>query len=308
MTVVSNDPSWWPEIEFYHVGSYCAVASTVAVIYDWALTFEQEFELVWKRRLSLMSIFYLSLRYGGILYSILDVPSNMMSLSVTDAVSTFFAFEQWWIMPIANTILGVIMITRLHAMYQRSRKMLIFLVVIFLAVTIPSAVISVIQSVHLKGEEFVLSGFHVCIFEGTVQLPATITWILGTVWEVLALFLAVWIAVKHFRERPPTGSMIEDTFTVLIKSHIIYFASFVAVACLEMSMLSPNLWNSSVGDQIYYGIVQMSTLMQMFVLGPRLILSVREYNANVVTDSEEAPCVSAIAFQERTYVSNGSSV
>jgi len=47
----------------------------------------------------------------------------------------------------------VIMITRLHAMYQRSRKILVVLVVSFLAVTITSGVITVIQTLdHIAGK------------------------------------------------------------------------------------------------------------------------------------------------------------
>jgi hypothetical protein len=52
-----------------------------------------------------------------------------------------------------------------------------------------------------------------------------VAWIITTVWEILALSLAVWIAVKHLRElrRHSAGGIIRDSFTVLIKSHVIYF-------------------------------------------------------------------------------------
>jgi hypothetical protein len=52
------------------------------------------------------------------------------------------------------------------------------------------------------------------------------TWILGTTWEILALCLAVWIPVKHFRElqRPSTGWAVGDCFTVLIETQLFYFA------------------------------------------------------------------------------------
>jgi hypothetical protein len=48
-----------------------------------------------------------------------------------------------------RNILLVIMIHRLHAMYQRSRKMLIFLAVTFLAVSIASVVMVARDSNHL---------------------------------------------------------------------------------------------------------------------------------------------------------------
>jgi hypothetical protein len=54
------------------------------------------------------------------------------------------------------------------------------------------------------------------------------TWILSTVWEVLALCLAVWIVVKHLRElqRSSTGWAIGDCFAVLMRTHVIYFARY----------------------------------------------------------------------------------
>jgi hypothetical protein len=139
------------------------------------------------------------------------------------------------------------MIARLHAMYQRSRMMLIFLVIIFLTVNIACGVIMSIEVDYIVGgklyfltsrtqligqmpEELILSGKYLCyyVFEDDVQLFVSIVWMLNTVWEVLALCLSVWIAVKHFRDLrrlgPSTGSTIGDCFKVLIKSHVLYFA------------------------------------------------------------------------------------
>ncbi|KAG1737884.1 uncharacterized protein EDB91DRAFT_1082972 [Suillus paluster] len=42
MTLVSNNPGWWPLINVYRVSSYFVVASATAVVYDWALSFGQE--------------------------------------------------------------------------------------------------------------------------------------------------------------------------------------------------------------------------------------------------------------------------
>ncbi|OAX31496.1 hypothetical protein K503DRAFT_806024 [Rhizopogon vinicolor AM-OR11-026] len=47
MTIVSNDPGWWPTIYIFREDSYVTVASFIVVFYDWALTFGQEFELIW---------------------------------------------------------------------------------------------------------------------------------------------------------------------------------------------------------------------------------------------------------------------
>ena len=135
----------------------------------------------------------------------------------------------------------VIVITRLYAMYQQSRKILILLVSTYSTVTISCVVFTGILSriyqfgelelqvndtllIQQISEASVLSGQYLCLAVTFDILLTAITWILGTVWEVLALSLAVWIAIKHFRELP-TGWTIEDCFKVLIRSHVLYFAS-----------------------------------------------------------------------------------
>jgi hypothetical protein len=141
----------------------------------------------------------------------------------------------------------VIMIARLHAMYQRSRKMLNFLILTFLAVNIACVVYAAIALVNYAGgkpysliwrtqfigqtsedsDRRVYIMVHHCSGSTNFGLPVMIWW-LNTVWEVLALCLSVWIAVKHFRDLrrlgPLTGSTIGDCFRVLIKSHVLYFA------------------------------------------------------------------------------------
>ncbi|OAX30670.1 hypothetical protein K503DRAFT_870928 [Rhizopogon vinicolor AM-OR11-026] len=214
---------------------------------------------------------------------------------------------------IVNAMLSVIMIIRLYVMYQRSRKILVFLVVIFLAIQIPCVVTSVMQVRHTLAQEKIFSGTHMCGYYVDIQslFLIEITWILGTAWEILALCLAVWISVKHFRElqRPSTGWAVADCFTILIKTHVFYFASFVGVSCLQLTTLSPNIRDSiSVGTVIFHGILQFITVVQSFVLGPRLILGVREYHAKLVADSDDGIGMTSIVFQERIHITTGGGV
>jgi hypothetical protein len=128
-------------------------------------------------------------------------------------------------------------------MYQQSKRMLICLISIHSSFTITCVVLAIIKGSFLNSgelqlwmkvrlhqlmrrtqEEFVLSGNHHCISTGNGIVPIAVSWILGTVWEVLALCLVVWITIKHLRERP-TGSTIGDCFTAMIESHVLYFAS-----------------------------------------------------------------------------------
>ncbi|KAG1744062.1 uncharacterized protein EDB91DRAFT_1246941 [Suillus paluster] len=204
------------------------------------------------------------------------------------------------------------MIARLHAMYQRSKKVFIFLVVIFLAANIANGVITVIIMRYISAEVLILWGTYHCNIniEGDAHwLLTSIIWIIATVWEILALCLAVWIAVKHFRElrRQSTGGILADCFTVLMKTHVVYFASVVIVSCFQFCcMFSPILADYSTSGQIYIGVIEILKPVPMFVLGPRLILGIREYHAKLVADSDAATAMTSIAFQERVTITTSS--
>jgi len=208
-------------------------------------------------------------------------------------------------------MLGVITIIRLHAMYQQSRKMNIFFVVFILAVQIACVVLNQMRNTggHISGDEYVLSNNHLCGYESDkyANFLFSMIWVLRTAWEVLALFLAVWIAVKHFRELPRSRRWaIGGFFTILIKTHVFYFASFVFVSCIHT--INSFVTYRSSGAVIYDGVLRVIQVVQMFVLGPRLILGVREYYANLVANADEDTCMASIVFEERIHITTGGGV
>ncbi|KAG2032379.1 hypothetical protein BDR03DRAFT_970189 [Suillus americanus] len=237
-----------------------------------------------------MTILYLSLRTAGILYTVVSLLcTSLPSISVTDAGCTILALSQTWLSFIINTILDVIIIARLYAMYQQSGQMLVFLVAMFLAMTIACGVITaMLERNHFSYEEFVFSGTYQCVGNnvGNDQLLIATTWILGLVWEFLALSLAIWITVKRSRELRQWK--IEDRFLALMKTQVLYFAAFIVTTCLNLgAILSPTISTStSVGVEVYSGVFIVLQFVQMFVLGPRLILSVREYNTKLMANPD----------------------
>ena len=63
-----------------------------------------------------------------------------------------------------------------------------------------------------------------------------------------------------------------------------------------------------MGVQIYYGVLQIIIIVQMFVLRPRLILSVRAYHAKLVDKSDEGTGMTTVAFQARIHESTDNDV
>ncbi|KAG1798949.1 uncharacterized protein HD556DRAFT_1440010 [Suillus plorans] len=315
MTYVSNDPIWWPRMNLVMFFSYWGVAAGVVMVYDWVLTFGQEIELIWRQRWSLMTVLYLIVRtlYWNAVFR--SQCSATYGIGIADRCSKMTFYGGNGIAVALAAMLGVIMISRLHAMYQGSRTMLVFLVIIFLAINIACGVITIIVLVDSVGEELILSGTYMCNYEFKLnsEFLFSMVWMLNTVWEVLAFCLAVWIAVKHWCGRrrlgPSTGSTIGDCFRMLIQSHVLYFASFLGVSCLQLAYYSPDISRAdSIGAMTLSGALQILSAVQMFVVGPRLILSVREYNAKLVAYTNAEATMDSIVFKEHVHVSTSSTV
>ncbi|KAG2742182.1 hypothetical protein P692DRAFT_201795859, partial [Suillus brevipes Sb2] len=73
--------------------------------------------------------------------------------------------------------------------------------------------------------------------------------------------------------------------------------------------LSPAFLNfNSIGVLVSSGVLQILFPVQMFVLGPRLILSVRECHAKLVAGSDADASMNSIVFQEQVHISTSSIV
>jgi hypothetical protein len=84
--------------------------------------------------------------------------------------------------------------------------------------------------------------------------------------------------------------------------------------CVGLSMTSAYthgslfLQYSYGGPTTTYGAFNVLSVVQVFVLGSRLILSIREYHAKLVASSDAETSMNPIVFQERVHVSTSSTV
>ncbi|KAG2369119.1 hypothetical protein BDR07DRAFT_851881 [Suillus spraguei] len=322
MAVVSSDPSWWPLIKSFRFYSYFVVASCAAVIYDWALAFGREYELIWGKLWSLPTLLYLGVRYLGVPYTVIFMLKSSDGFSdryrVSEIADLLIQYNDGnscnmmysaltWMTVVVNAMLGGYHYHSVACNYQQSRKMLAFLVSILLAVTITCGVIAVIGNRYTVGKQLVLSGTYQCTYdyEGDAGLLDSLAWILYTVWEVLALCLAVWIAIKHFRalRNPLAAWTMGNCFSVLIKAHVAYLLVLWLFHASNSGFSLQGSGLISAGADVYAGLLEFVSIAQMFVLGPRLILSIREYEAKLTTNPDSGIDMLPIVFQESSNVS-----
>ncbi|KAH7341981.1 hypothetical protein B0J17DRAFT_746068 [Rhizoctonia solani] len=105
---------------------YCEIASLTFVLFDHAITFDQEVERIWKSPWSLPKVLFLFNRYTG--------PISLLVNTTIFTNSPPYSVCQKWIHfegaagIIAKAAAEMIMIFRLYALYRGSRIMLVLLV------------------------------------------------------------------------------------------------------------------------------------------------------------------------------------
>jgi hypothetical protein len=63
-----------------------------------------------------------------------------------------------------------------------------------------------------------------------------------------------------------------------------------------------------MGDAIYYGVLSVAEVLQMFVLGPRLVLSIREHHTKARARADGGTAMTSIAFHAGRDVLTGRDV
>ncbi|KAH7905585.1 hypothetical protein BJ138DRAFT_746422 [Hygrophoropsis aurantiaca] len=105
---------------------YFAAAGGALVAYDQVLTFSQEIDLVWNRNWSFMTILYLIARYSGSL-SMVGLAAWYMCIDWTYSVIVNMYLAVSWAENIFLLAMQAILVIRVYALFNQSKKVLIFL-------------------------------------------------------------------------------------------------------------------------------------------------------------------------------------
>lgn len=129
MNVLPASP---PDISADIITSHLDVSATAIICFDFLLTFSQEVQFIWKRPRSLISILFLAVRY----LPLLDICMTFILNFAPDASSRlcFVAYNvRGWPLILGLLLAEGILIIRTVAVWGNSRRILILLLTLFVA-------------------------------------------------------------------------------------------------------------------------------------------------------------------------------
>ncbi|KIL01055.1 hypothetical protein PAXRUDRAFT_29403 [Paxillus rubicundulus Ve08.2h10] len=244
-----------------NIFTYVQVAVTTAALYDHALTFGREVELVWRKPPSLVTAFYVVDRYLG------DAVFMYAGLQL-------FQFRAWGTLAYSWATQAIMQL-RIYAMYRRSKRILALLLTFFFC-EIAAIAFIIWRAIGPRSPLAVVNDFspdkHYCAFSG-VNENFTYLFIPFLCFEALLFFLAARAFILDIRcneaSTEKKGLRLNTFISVLARDSLLYFFVNLVACALVMG-----LWQSIT--ELYANICVPFVMFLEVVVGTRLVLDFRE--------------------------------
>ncbi|KAJ7677278.1 hypothetical protein B0H17DRAFT_1079818 [Mycena rosella] len=187
------------------VVSYVKASFLTLLAYDTVLNFDREYRYVWKSRWSVIKFLYLWTRYSAFIDTIiavqerLDLHRNPSSCNHIMAFTTIFAST-------GIAVSEIILMIRTHALYERSKKLLVFFIVMWVSISAVNiwAVLQWTQSFKVQAAPSDISACYL----GSLSDIGLVCYASLVAAETVLVILTLWKAIQtstHQRTRLVTS-------------------------------------------------------------------------------------------------------
>ncbi|KAH7907865.1 hypothetical protein BJ138DRAFT_1103951 [Hygrophoropsis aurantiaca] len=299
------DPALIQELQARQFTNYVTVAAGALVVYDQVLTFSQEasesdnrsipqlltiptqVDYIWNRQWSFTTALYLISRYSGSLYMIVSAAGciylNWTYSGVLRNINSYLnmMMADTWLQNIFVVTMQAILVIRVYALFNRSKKVLIFLATLYalqatatLALTallynnraLPEYIVSVGPAIGSVTQNVSTNSSTYAPFDqdGTFLPP---------VFDTIVLFFALWAFVRHVLEAKTLdgGWSVNVLVKTLVADHLVYFVCFQIWMTLA---IAANYATHEPNTVILVGAFNFFTAL-VVVVGPRMVISLR---------------------------------
>ncbi|CAL1707160.1 unnamed protein product [Somion occarium] len=237
------------------------------LFYDHMITLDLEIPLVWKYSKRRPAFFlYLFNRFFAFAFLIFDTipvtPNGILSSRVYDnAVCVIYLMCDDIVTLLTTMTVQVILQLRVYALYNRSRKILIFLLALCALEVSAMAVLVGVTIGHLERLP-VSSTTTGCYYRGILGFSA-LFWVPGLIYEPILFFLVLYKAWPSKRNEPQIPLVVR-----IARDSLLYF-----VLVFAELLISTVIWARA---PTYINLVMPWSAALPSILGSRLLLNMRE--------------------------------
>jgi len=243
-------------------GKLSRSAAIALLAFDHLITLDLEIDLVWKHNKKRLPFFlYIFNRFFALIYLAFDSVSLTPSGEVSSKVCVIYLLCDGIVTLVTTLCVQAILQLRVYALYDRSRKMLIFLIGATMLEIAAMAILTGITISHLFDLPIISTNTG-CFYQGLLGFSA-LFWVPGLVYEPVLLLLVLYKAWP-FRKQAMRSNLIAR----IARDSLIYFAAIF----VEL-FISTIIWSLF---PTYINIVNPWSAALPSILGSRLLLNMRE--------------------------------
>ncbi|CAL1708384.1 unnamed protein product [Somion occarium] len=266
------------------------VVGICILYYDYIITFANEVSYIWSNPRTHASWLFLLNRYFSILSDVAVVSANFADFMTVEACKNYYFFRQMMLV-IAQVIVCIISFLRTYALYERSKRIMTFIVSVFL-------VLFSLACWSLIGQNSEYSIRHGC--QQAISKPTGIH--LAVAWEALFAYDCMIFALtiyKTYQERTRSNvAMLNSLVELIWRDGAIYFAVMAcanAANVLTFYFLSPEL----KGLLSTFASSVSVTMMSRIMLNLHESASLTKFNPTPGSISTSDPSNSTLIFTSR---------
>jgi len=243
---------------------YSRLAAMVIVLYDTLITMDREGCYIWSQSWSSMKAIYIINRYWGLFAIAVDTWIAVTDIR-TDALCQFQLIFQSWSGLATMLLVEVIMMIRVHALYERDKWIAVLLSTVFVMQAAITATLLTALSRTLDTE--VYSFMPAC---GTsIPMPKwfVVFWVPAVLTDMLLLALTLRRAFSYGISHGDSWKK-SKLLNTIVRDQILYFVGFLLIAGANMLILmfGPKLICVALGFLLGFPVI----------MGCRMLLNLKE--------------------------------
>ncbi|CAL1715324.1 unnamed protein product [Somion occarium] len=249
---------------------YMHTAATVLIWYDYFLTLSDEIQYFWGRRLTWATSLFFINRYVVLLTQTFNLYPKVASHVTFQVSKIAIGFILTGSGVLQQFIVDMILCVRLYAIYNKSKRVLFFLLTLLFACTISSIAVIAVVALRTRGTTTPAPGLSQC----TIETPYKVLWLFWIpilVYESTGFSMVLYKAYQYLKERRllrGTSFHTDSLIAVLYRDSLLYFAGIFALyvtTCVIFSNPDPSI----------SGIMDGPTLVLDAIMGSRVLFNLR---------------------------------
>ncbi|KAH7917904.1 hypothetical protein BV22DRAFT_924799 [Leucogyrophana mollusca] len=278
----------------YYATTFFVVASGAAILYDQILNFSQEVDFIWNRRWTIVTALYFVARYSGPVFQF-TMLAAILPLNWTSAVNTSIAMASQLSSIVFTTAMQALLLLRAHALCNRSRKVLVVLLVSFVCEMI-AIVVVIVKALDLVAMGWLVSfrgpdGRVLMAYSANsyaLDLWQTVYRAIQLAFDILLLAVALFGSMRHRLEAQ--GWSVNPLVKALVEDQIAYFvlyagSFFTLGSATYCGFARYAVWQGTslpTISSVAAGVSALEGLSYLFgafaiIAGPRMVISLREH-------------------------------